>query len=265
MTQFTLQNQTSNQIQAHGKLAGKIAVITGGNSGIGLATARRFIAEGARVVITGRREQAVNQAVQALGPQASGIVGDVSRLADLDELYRKIEKAYGKIDVLFANAGVGEFRHLSEVDEAFYDRITDTNVKGLFFTVQKALPLLRDGASVLLNASVVHQKGFPNFSVYAATKAAVRSFARSWAVDLKDRGIRVNVLSPGPIQTPIYEKMGLPADAIKDFSASVIQNVPLGRFGTDDEIATAAVFLASDDSRYVNGADLAVDGGLDQV
>jgi NAD(P)-dependent dehydrogenase (short-subunit alcohol dehydrogenase family) len=248
-----------------GRLKGKVAVITGGNSGIGLATARRFIAEGAKVVITGRRAAAVEQAVQELGAEASGVVGDVGRLEDLDLVFDQIAKLHGKIDILFANAGIGEFRHLSEVDEAFYDKIMDINTKGLFFTVQKALPLLRDGASILLNASAVHHKGFPNFSVYAASKAAVRSFARSWATDLKERGIRVNVISPGPIQTPIIHKLGLPEAAVEDFSSGLAQQVPLGRVGLDDEIANTAVFLASDESSFINGADISVDGGLGQV
>lgn len=247
------------------KLAGKVAVITGGNSGIGLATARRFLAEGARVVITGRRQDAVNQAVQELGPNASGIVGDVSKLSDLDQLYRQVAQLHGKIDVLFANAGISELRHLSEVDESFYDRIMDINVKGLFFTVQKALPLLRDGASIVLNGSVMGQKGFENFSVYSATKAAVRSFARSWTSDLKQRQIRVNVLSPGPIETPIYDKMGLPESIAQEFSLGIQQMVPLGRFGRDEEVAAAALFLASDESSFVNGADLHVDGGAAQI
>lgn len=247
------------------RLNGKIAVITGGNSGIGLATARKFIAEGAQVVITGRREDVVNQAVRELGPKASGVVGDVSKLTDLDALYRQVKQLHGRIDILFANAGIAEFRHVSEVDEAFYDRTTDVNVKGLFFTVQKALPLLSQGASILLNGSAVHQKGFPNFSVYAATKAAVRSFARSWVTDLKDRGIRVNVISPGPIETPIYTKMGLPEQAVQEMGVGFAQQVPLGRFGQDDEVAATAVFLASDEASFINGVDLSVDGGLAQV
>lgn len=256
---------TSVSTQTTGKLSGKVAVITGGNSGIGLATARRFIDEGASVVITGRREDAVNEAVKSLGAQASGVVGDVSKVADLERIWRQIEQIHSRIDIVFANAGVSEMRHVSEVDEAHYDRITDTNVKGLFFTVQKALPLLRDGGSIVLNGSVMATKGMPNFSVYAATKAAVRSFARSWATDLKDRQIRVNVVSPGPVETPIYGKMNLPESAIQGFSEGVAQSVPLGRFGRDHEIAAAVLYLASDESSYVNGADLAVDGGAGQV
>lgn len=255
----------SQPLQTSGKLSGKVAVITGGNSGIGLATARRFIAEGAQVVITGRREDAVNSAVKELGEQASGVIGDVSQLAELDKLWLQIEQTYGKIDILFANAGVSEFRHFSEVDEAHYDRLMDTNVKGLFFTVQKALPLLRDGGSIVLNSSSAQQKGAPNFSVYSASKAAVRSFARNWAVDLKDRGIRVNVISPGPVLTPMFDKINLPQEALGEMTAGIAQLIPLGRFGQEDEIASAAVFLASSESSYINGAEIAVDGGLAQV
>lgn len=248
-----------------GKLNGKTALITGGNSGIGLETARRFIAEGAKVIITGRREAAVKQAAQELGPQATGLVADVSDLKAISQLYQQVQQQFGKLDILFANAGISELRPISEVDEALYDRIMDTNVKGLFFTVQKALPLLNDGASVIFNASVVAQKGFPNFSVYAASKAAVRSLARSLTADLKDRKIRINSLSPGPIATPIYDKMGLPEAQQREFSDSITQSLPHGQFGQPQDIAAAALYLASDESRFVTGIDLQVDGGLTQI
>lgn len=247
------------------KLQGKVAVITGGNSGIGLATAQKLIDEGAQVVITGRRADAVEAALQQLGPQASAVVGDVSKLSDLNALYEQVRSKFDGIDIIFANAGVAELRHFSEVDETHYDRIMDINVKGLFFSVQKALPLLNDGASIILNASVVGVKGFPNFSVYAASKAAVRSFARSWATDLKDRQIRVNTLSPGPIETPIYGKLDLPEEAVKRMGEGFSQQVPLGRFGQTEDIANAVLYLASSDSAFVNGIDLHVDGGLAQI
>ena len=247
------------------KLIGKVALITGGNSGIGLATAKKFIAEGAKVVITGRREEANQAALSELGANATAVTGDVSQFKDLDKIYQHIKEKHGKFDILFANAGVAKLRHLSEVDESHFDLLMDINVKGLFFTVQKALPFLNDGASIILNSSAVKSKGFPNFSVYAATKAAVRSFARSWAVDLKEKQIRVNTLSPGPIETPIYEKMKLPQEEVQKMSEGFAQIVPLGRFGSADDIANAALFLASSDSQYVTGADIAVDGGIAQV
>jgi NAD(P)-dependent dehydrogenase (short-subunit alcohol dehydrogenase family) len=242
-----------------GKLAGKVAVVTGGNSGIGLATAKRFIAEGAHVFITGRRQKELDAAVRELGSNATGVQGDVSNLADLDRLYDTVRKQQAEIDILFANAGVGELVHLTEVTEAHFDKIFDINVRGVLFTVQKALPLLRDGASVILTGSVAGSKGFERFGVYNASKAAVRSFARSWTSDLKARKIRVNVISPGPIDTPILDP--LPKEAVEGF----ISAVPLGRIGKADEIATAAVFLASDDSSYVTGIELFVDGGTAQV
>lgn len=247
------------------KLNGKVALITGGNSGMGLVTAQRFINEGAKVVITGRRKEAVQEAVQQLGPSATGVVGDVSNLADLDHLYSEIKQKHGKLDIIFANAGVAQMRPLAEVDEAFYDLMVDINVKGLFFTVQKALPLLTDGASIILNSSAVHSKGMPNFSVYAATKAAVRSLSRSFAVDLKERQIRVNTLSPGPIETPIFGKMGLPQEVVQQMGEGFTQMVPLGRIGASEDIANGALYLASDDSKFVTGIDLPIDGGLAQV
>jgi len=247
------------------KLEGKVALVTGGNSGIGLATAQAYINEGAKVIITGRREAELDQAVQQLGTNAYGIQGDVSKMGDLDHLYDVIKTKYGKIDILFANAGVAKLAPLEDTTEDFYDQHFDINVKGLFFTVQKALSHLNDGASIILNASNVSRKGFGNFSVYSATKAAVRSFARSWATDLAPRQIRVNAISPGPIETPIYGKLGLPEAEVQEMGASMASMVPLARFGQADEIAKTALFLASNDSSYVNGIELTADGGLSQV
>lgn len=247
------------------KLSGKIAVITGGNSGIGLATAKLFAAEGAQVVITGRRQAELDAAIKEIGHKAVGVQGDVSKLADLDKLYAEVKQKFGHIDVLFANAGIAELSPLSAVTEEHFDKHFNINVKGLLFTVQKALPLLKNGASVILNASIVQLKGMEAFSVYSATKAAVRSFARGWTNDLKGQKIRVNSISPGPIETPIYGKMGLPQEAVQQFGAAIATQVPLGRFGKAEEIAQTALFLASDDSSYITGVDLCVDGGMAQV
>jgi NAD(P)-dependent dehydrogenase (short-subunit alcohol dehydrogenase family) len=248
-----------------GKLSGKVAVVTGGNSGIGLETARRFVAEGADVYITGRRQDALDEAVKSIGKCVTGVQGDVSNLKDLDRLYATVEKKSGRIDVLFANAGLGQFASFGGVSEESYDLQFDVNVKGLFFTVQKALPLLVDGGTIILNGSIAGVKGLGPASAYNATKAAVRSFARSWTNELKDRHIRINTLSPGPIETPIFGKVGLTDAQIADFATGIVGLVPLGRIGTADEIAKAAVFLASDDSSFVTGIDLQVDGGLAQV
>lgn len=247
------------------KLSGKVAVITGGNSGIGLATAKLFAAEGAQVVITGRRQAELDAAVKEIGGKAIGVQGDVSKLADLDKLFAEVKSKFGKIDVLFANAGVIELAPIGAITEESFDKQFNINVKGLLFTVQKALPLLKDGGSVVLNSSVVNTKGFAAFAVYSATKAAVRSFARTMASDLKERKIRVNSVSPGPIETPIYDKMGMSKQEMQEFGANIAAQVPLARFGQPDEIAKAALFLASDDSSYVNGVDLYVDGGMTQV
>ena len=247
------------------KLQNKIAVITGGTSGIGLATAKRYAEEGATVVITGRNQKALDKALEEVGANARGIQSDVSKLGDLDQLYSEVKETLGHIDILFANAGVAEIASIEDSDEEFYDRHFDINVKGLFFTVQKALPLLKDGGSIILNASIVATKGFESFSVYSATKAAVRSFARSWATDLAARKIRVNAISPGPIDTPIYGKLGLPPEQVEQMGAAFVAQVPLARFGQASEIADAALFLASNDSSYINGVDLAVDGGIAQV
>ncbi len=247
------------------KLNGKIAVITGGNSGMGLATAKRFVAEGAHVFITGRRQSELDRAVKEIGRNVTGVQGDVAKLADLDRLYATVKQQKGRIDILFANAGMGDTAPLGSISEEHYDKIFATNVKGVLFTVQKALPLLSDGASVILNASVAASSGVAGFSVYSASKAAVRSFARCWTSDLKQRKIRVNVISPGPIDTPIFNTMGLTEEQIAEFKKGFVSSVPLGRIGESDEIAGAALFLASDDSSYVTGIELFVDGGMAQV
>lgn len=247
------------------KLSGKIALITGGNSGMGLETARLFADEGAKVVITGRRQKEVDDAAQSIGAAALAVQGDVSKMADLDRLFAVIKSKYGRLDVLFANAGIGRGAPLGDVSEEMYDALFAINVKGLFFTVQKALPLLPDGASIILNSSIAWGKGMEGLSVYSATKAAVRSFARGWTTDLKARKIRVNCLSPGPIDTPIMSKMGLTEDQAHARRQAFAKLVPLGRIGRSEEIATTALFLASDDSSFVTGIDLAVDGGMAQV
>jgi len=248
------------------KLDGKIALVTGGTSGIGLATAQRFIAEGAYVFITGRRQAELDAAVQQLGENSRGIRGDVAVAADLDHLFETIRQEKGRLDVVFANAGFGEFAPLGGIDEAHFDRIFGTNVKGLLFTVQKALPLMPDGSAVVLNASIASVKGTPAFSVYGATKAAVRSFARSWSVDLKERKIRVNAVSPGAVVTPGYSVgLGMSDAQIDQFAAQAASMTPLDRTGTPDEIAKAVVFLASDDSSFITGIELCVDGGLAQI
>ena len=248
-----------------GKLDGKIALITGGNGGIGLATAKQFVNEGAYVFITGRREPELDAAVKEIGRNVTGVQGDVSNLADLDRLFTQIEREKGKLDVVFANAGVVKYAAFGKITEQFYDSIFDVNVKGLLFTVQKALPLLPDGASIILNASIAGSKGLPTYSVYSATKAAVRSFARTWTTDLKDRRIRVNAVSPGSIDTPGLSDLLASSETGQQRSKMISNSVPLGRFGTADEIAKAVVFLASDDASYITGTELFVDGGIAQV
>ena len=248
-----------------GKLEGKVAVVTGGNSGIGLATAKRFVAEGAYVFITGRRQAELDAAVREIGENVTGIQGDVAKFADLDRLYAAVKAKKGRIDILFANAGAAELAPLGEITEEHFDKIFDTNVKGVLFSVQKALPLMVDGGSIILNASIVGSTGNPAFSVYSATKAAVRSFARTWILDLKERKIRVNAISPGPIDTPGLNGLAQTEGVGEELKASLIASVPLGRFGTPDEIARAAVFLASDDSSFVTGTELFVDGGAAQI
>ena len=248
-----------------GKLDGKVAVITGGNSGIGLASAKRLVAEGAYVFITGRRQAELDSAVKEISENVTAVQGDVAKLADLDRLYAAVKANKGRIDILFANAGVAEFAALGEITEEHFDKIFDANVKGLLFTVQKALPLMPDGASIILNASVVGSKGLPANSVYSATKAALRSFARTWATDLKDRRIRVNAVSPGFTDTPGLANLMASAGADAQGWKMLSNGIPLGRLGTSDDVAKAVVFLASDDSSYMTGAELFVDGGFAQV
>ena len=253
------------EMKRMGKLEGKIALITGGSSGIGLATAKQLVNEGAYVFITGRRDQELTAAVEEIGRNVTGVQGDVSNLGDLDRLFAQIKREKGKLDVVFANAGVARYVPIGKITEEHYDSMFNTNVKGLLFTVQKALPLMPDGASIILNASVVASKGVPASSVYSATKAAVRSFARTWTTDLKDRRIRVNAVSPGAIDTPGLADLMGSSGAAGERLMALSKSIPLGRLGTADEIAKAVVFLASDDSSYITGTELFVDGGRAQV
>ncbi len=248
-----------------GRLEGKVAVVTGANSGIGLATAKRFVREGARLFVTGRRQPELDAAVREIGGKTTGVSGDVSNLADLDRLYDVVRHEAGFIDVLFANAGGGGFSPLGEITEEHYDHTFDTNVKGTLFTVQKALPLLRDGASVILTGSTAAVTGVPAFSVYSASKAAIRSFARSWILDLAPRRIRVNVLAPGATSTPGWHALAASEEQDLEMQRLTIAATPLGRLGDPDEIAGAALFLASDESSFVNGSELFVDGGSAQI
>ena len=248
------------------RLVGKVALVTGGSSGLGLATAHRFASEGAKVFITGRRKDELDHAVEHLGHGVVGVQGDISNLSDLDRLYEVIKGQSGRLDVLFANAGGGEFSPLGQITEAHVDKWLGINIKGTLFTVQKALPLMPDGGSIILNGSMLSRKGMPAFGVYAATKAALRSFARTWSVDLRERRIRVNVVAPGTVVTPAYkDQLGMTDDQIKQFEAQAAATTPLGRAGTPDEIAKAVLFLASDDSSFVNGIELFVDGGAAQI
>src|SRR5882762_9289125 len=242
-----------------GKLQGKVAVITGGATGIGFAAAKLFVDEGAYVFITGRRQKELDEAVKAIGDNVTGVQGDVSKLADLDRLYEIVKVEGRRIDVVFANAGLGEFAPLGSITEEHFDKLFNINVKGALFTVQKSLPLLNDGSSIILTGSVASAKGTPAFWVYGATKAAIRNFVRGWTVELKDRRIRSNVLSPGPIDTPIIGEQ--PQDAM----ARILSTIPMGRMGEADEVAKAALFLASDDSSFVTGIELFVDGGRAQI
>ena len=248
-----------------GKLEGKVALVTGGNSGIGLATAKRFVHEGAYVFITGRRKPELDRAVEEIGRNVTGIQGDVASLEDLDRLFEQIRRQSGKLDIVFANAGVAHYAALGAISEELFDSIFDINVKGVLFTVQKALPLLPEGASIILNASIVGSKGFAANSVYSATKAALRSFARTWTTDLKERRIRVNAVSPGATDTPGMRDLLASSEVGEKRKKMIADGVPLARFGTPDEIAKAVVFLASEDSSYVTGAELFVDGGAAQV
>jgi len=243
----------------------EIGLITGGNSGIGFAAAKRFVAEGAYVFVTGRRKAELEAAVKEIGENAEGVAGDVSKLADLDRLFARIKDKKGRLDVLFANAGIAKYATLGEITEELYDAIFDINVKGLLFTVQKALTLMPDGSSIILNASIVASKGLSSNSVYSATKAAIRSFARTWTTDLKSRRIRVNAISPGTIDTPGLNNLLASGEAGEQRKKMISTAIPLGRLGKPDEIAAAVVFLASDDASYITGTELFIDGGFAQV
>ena len=248
-----------------GRLEGKVAVVTGGNSGIGLATAKRFQQEGARVVISGRSKKTLDEAVRTIGNGVLSIQADISSLADLDRLYKEVSNKLGKIDVLFVNAGVAKFAPLAETSESAYDEQFDINVKGAYFTIQKAIPLLNDGASIILNTSVANIKGNEGMSAYSATKAALRSLARTAAAELVARGIRVNAVAPGPIVTPIFEKTGLPKESVDEIAKQIIEKVPMKRFGQPEEVAATVAFLASEDASYITGVEINVDGGAGQI
>ena len=247
------------------RFEGKSVVITGGNSGIGLATAKLFHEEGAKVAISGRNQKTLDAAVKTIGPGTLAVKADVASTADLDKFFAQVAAKFGKIDVLFANAGIAKFAPAADSTEQMYDETFDINVKGLFFTLQKALPLLNDNAGIVLTSSVVASKGYPGTSVYSATKSALRSLARTFAAELVDRGIRVNVVSPGPIYTPILSKSGMPQSGVDAFEAAVTSRVPMKRLGTPEEVAHAVLFLASTEASYITGVDLNVDGGLGQL
>jgi NAD(P)-dependent dehydrogenase (short-subunit alcohol dehydrogenase family) len=247
------------------RLEGKVAVVTGGNSGIGLATAKRLQEEGARVVISGRSRKTLDEAVRTIGNGVVAVQADVAKLADVDRLYAEVSQKLGKIDVLFVNAGVAKFATLAETSESLYDEQFDINIKGAYFTIQKALPFLNDGASIILNTSVAGSTGNPGASAYSATKAALRSLARTAAAELVGRGIRVNTVAPGPIVTPILGRTGLPKEAIDEFTKRVVERVPMKRFGQPEEVAGAVAFLASQDSSYITGVEINVDGGQGQI
>lgn len=247
------------------RLEGKVAVVTGGNSGIGLASAKRLQEEGARVAIAGRSKKTLDEAVKIIGNGVLALQADVAKLSDIDKLYAEVSKKLGKIDVLFVNAGVAKFAPFAETPEGVYDEQFDINIKGAYFTIQKALPFLNDGASIILNTSVAGIKGTEGASAYSATKAAMRSLARTTAAELAARGIRVNTVAPGPIVTPIFGRTGLPKEAVEEFAKSIVEKVPLKRFGQPEEVAGAVAFLASSDASYITGVELNVDGGLGQV
>jgi NAD(P)-dependent dehydrogenase (short-subunit alcohol dehydrogenase family) len=247
------------------RLTGKVAVVTGGNSGIGLATAKRFREEGAKVVISGRDQRTLDEAIKTIGGEVVAVRADVAKLSDLDKLYRTVSEKFGRIDVLFANAGIAKFAPLAESTEALYDETFNINVKGVYFTIQKALPLLNDGASIIINSSVASESGVADTSIYSATKAAIRSFARTLTAELVGRGIRINVVSPGPIRTPIFGRNGLSQDQIDDVARMLVSKVPMNRFGQPEEVADTVLFLASQEASYITGVDINVDGGMGQV
>jgi NAD(P)-dependent dehydrogenase (short-subunit alcohol dehydrogenase family) len=247
------------------RLEGKVAVVTGGNSGIGLATAKRFQEEGARVAILGRSRKTLEEAAKTIGNGVVAVQGDVAKLTDVDRLYAQVAEKLGKIDVLFVNAGVAKFAPLADTSESSYDEQFDINIKGAYFTIQKALPLLNDGASIILNTSVADRKGTVGTSAYSATKAALRSLARTAAAELAGRGIRVNTVAPGPIVTPIFGRTGLPKEAFDELARDIISHVPMKRFGQPEEVAGAVAFLASRDASYITGVELNVDGGFGQI
>lgn len=247
------------------RLKGKVAVVTGGNSGIGLATAKRLQEEGAKVVISGRSRKTLDEAVKTIGNGVLAVQADVAKLADVDKLYAEVSEKLGKIDVLFVNAGIAKFAPIGQTSESTYDEQFDINIKGAYFTLQKALPLLNDGASIIFNTSVASSKGTANTSAYSATKAALRSLARTAASELAARGIRVNTVAPGPIVTPIFDRTGLPKEAVDEFAKEIVSKVPLGRFGQPEEVAGTVAFLASQDASYITGVEINVDGGLGQV
>ena len=247
------------------RFQGKVAVVTGGNSGIGLASAKAFAREGARVAIFGRDAKTLEQARVELGAGAIAVQGDASKIGDIERLIGEVKAKHGRIDALFVNAGVGKFLPIESIDEAHFDQTFDINVKGVFFTIQKALPLMPRGSAIVLNASCVVEMGMPSSSVYAASKAAVNSIARSLVSELAPRGIRLNIVNPGPIETPIFGRMGLDADATRSMVAHIQSQVPMGRMGNPEEIASAVLFLTSDEASYIHGASLLVDGGISRT
>jgi NAD(P)-dependent dehydrogenase (short-subunit alcohol dehydrogenase family) len=247
------------------RFAGKVAVVTGGNSGIGLATAKRLHDEGAKVAISGRSQKTLDEAVKTIGPDVVAVKSDVARLDDLGRLYETVTTRLGKIDILFVNAGVGKFAPLENVNEEHYDELFDINAKGAYFTIQKALPYLNDGASVILNSSIADAQGIATSSVYSATKAALRSFARTVAAELVLRNIRVNTVAPGPIATPILSRTGLPKESVDEFLKGIVSKVPMKRLGQPEEVAGVVAFLASQDASYITGVEINVDGGMGQI
>ena len=247
------------------KLTGKVALVTGGNSGIGLATAKLFSQEGARVIISGRDRATLDEAALAIGGDVLALQADVAKLSQIDQLYSTIANQVGKIDVLFANAGIAKFAPLEATTEALYDEVFDINLKGLYFTLQKGVHYLNDNAAIILNTSFLGEVGFPGTSVYAASKAAVRSLAKTLSAELVSRGIRINAVSPGATATPIYSKLGMPQEAVDAMAQNIVEQVPMKRFGTPEEVAKAVLFLRSSDSAYILGSEIAVDGGITQL